>query len=157
MSPSRTDLELLRLMVEAPRVGVREYARRLGIARGTAQARVSRLESDGVITDYRPQLSPTALGFPVMAYVHVHVSQGEVDDVFPQLALVPELLEASSIAGDADLVCRVIARDHVHLQSVLQRIIGTPGVQRTRSEVVLERRIEPRATALINSMLRDGP
>ncbi|MEU9246170.1 Lrp/AsnC family transcriptional regulator [Streptomyces sp. NPDC048385] len=157
MPPSRADLEILRLMVRAPRVGVREYARRLGIARGTAQARVSRLESEGVITDYRPQLSPAALGFPVMAYVHVHVSQGEVDQIFPQLALVPELLEASSVAGDADLICRVIARDHVHLQSVLQRIIGTPGVQRTRSEIVLERRIEPRALALIESMLRNAP
>lgn len=157
MPPSRADLEILRLMVEAPRVGVREYARQLGIARGTAQARVSRLENEGVITDYRPQISPTALGFPVMAYVHVQVSQGEVDRIFPLLDLIPELLEASSVAGDADLICRVIARDHVHLQAVLQQIIGTPGVQRTRSEIVLERRIEPRATALIDSMLRDTP
>ena len=151
---TRAELELLRLMVVAPRVGVREWARRLGIARGTAQARMTRLEQAGVITSYRPQLSPAGLGLPVMAYVHVHVMQREVDQTLAELEQVPELIEANAIAGDADLICRVIARDNLHLEAVLQRIIAVKGVERTRTEVVLHRRIEPRVTGLIDALIR---
>jgi DNA-binding Lrp family transcriptional regulator len=152
---SRAELELLRLMVVAPRVGVREWARRLGIARGTAQARMTRLEQAGVITSYRPQLSAAALGLPVMAYVHVNVVQNQVDQTLAELEKVPELIEAASVAGDADLICRVIARDTLHLEAVLQRIIAVKGVERTRTEIVLHRRFEPRVTALIDALLRE--
>ncbi|XVQ09386.1 Lrp/AsnC family transcriptional regulator [Spirillospora sp. CA-255316] len=153
--PGRPELELLRLMISAPRVGVREWARRAGIARGTAQARIERLQAGGVITSYRPHLSAAALGYPVTAYVHVYVSQDEVDGTVEQLATIPELLEANSIAGDADLLCRVIARDNLHLETVLQRVIATRGVQRTRSEIVLNRRIEPRVVPLLDALIRD--
>lgn len=152
----KAELELLRLMVEAPRVGVREWARRLGIARGTAQARIERLQDRGVITAYRPHVSPGGLGFPVMAYVHVYVTQGQVDTTFEQLATIPELVEACSLAGDADLLCRVVARDNEHLEKVLQRVIGVHGVQRTRSEIVLNRRIEPRVTALLDQLISEA-
>ncbi|QFU88335.1 Lrp/AsnC family transcriptional regulator [Amycolatopsis sp. YIM 10] len=152
----KPELELLRLMVQAPKVGVREWARRLGIARGTAQARINRLQDQGVITEYRPHVSAAALGLPVMAYVHVFAAQGEVDITFAQLAEIPEVVEGCSLAGDADLLCRVVARDHLHLETVLQRIIGVHGVQRTRSEIVLHRRIEPRVGAVLDQLIREA-
>lgn len=155
-SVGKAELELLRLMISEPKVGAREWARRLGIARGTVQARIERLQTSGVITDYRPHLSPWGLGCPVMAYVHVHVTQSQVDSTFEQLATIPELMEAYSLAGDADVLCRVIARDNGHLERVLQRIIDIPSVQRTRSEIVLSRRIEPRVTALIDQLIREA-
>lgn len=152
----RVELEMLRMMIDAPKVGVREWARRLGIARGTAQARINRLEECGAIVSYRPLLSNVGLGMPVMAYVHVHVSQGQVDRTVSELEQVPELVEADSIAGDADLLCRVAARDNLHLEAVLQRIISLPGVERTRSEIVLNRRIARRVTAIVDALIRDA-
>lgn len=152
----RADLEMLRMMIDAPKVGVREWARRLGIARGTAQARIHRLEESGAIVSYRPSLSNVGLGLPVMAYVHVHVSQGQVERTLGELELVPELIEADSIAGDADLLCRVVARDNLHLEAVLQRMINLPGVERTRSEIVLNRRIARRVTAIVDALIREA-
>jgi DNA-binding Lrp family transcriptional regulator len=152
----RAELEMLRMMIDAPKVGVREWARRLGIARGTAQARINRLEECGAIVSYRPQLSNVGLGLPVMAYVHVHVSQGHVDRTVSELERVPELIEADSIAGDADLLCRVVARDNLHLEAVLQRMIDLPGVERTRTEIVLNRRIARRVTAMVDALIRDA-
>lgn len=152
----RVDLEMLRMMITAPKVGVREWARRLGIARGTAQARINRLEETGAIVSYRPSLSNVGLGLPVMAYVYVHVSQGQVEQTLTELEGVPELIEADSIAGDADLLCRVVARDLLHLESVLQRMIDVPGIERTRSEIVLHRRIARRVTAIVDALIQDA-
>ncbi|MGB0191776.1 MAG: Lrp/AsnC family transcriptional regulator, partial [Nocardioides sp.] len=61
------DVRLIDLFTAEPRVGVLEASRRLGVARGTVQARLDRLSERGVVTGWGPDLSPEALGHPVTA------------------------------------------------------------------------------------------
>ncbi|MFJ6698928.1 Lrp/AsnC family transcriptional regulator [Streptomyces sp. NPDC091272] len=152
MSVDALDTRILRLLIEQPRTSVREYARILGIARGTLQARLDRLERDGVITGTGPALSPAALGHPVLAFVHVEVTQGHLDDVGDALAGVPEIVEAFSITGGGDLMTRVVARDAGHLEDVIQRLIQVPGVVRTRTEVALRERVPHRLLPLVEAI-----
>lgn len=152
----KLDLDLLRLALEEPKAGVREFARRLNIARGTAQSRLDKLERGKVILSWRPELDPAAMGFHVAAFVQVQVVQGAVDETVKRLAAVPELIEASTLAGDADLLCRVVAIDHRHFEEVLQTILGTEGVRRVRSEIVLSQRIAPRLIPLLEKMRPDA-
>ena len=42
-----------------------------------------------------------------------------------------------------------VARDHAHLEEVFSAIISTPGVLRTRTEVILRQRVGPRVTQLL--------
>jgi HAD superfamily hydrolase (TIGR01509 family) len=127
MAVDELDTRILRLLLEQPRTSVREYARLLGIARGTLQARLDRLERTGVITGTGPALSPAALGHPVLAFVHIEVTQGHLDEVGEALAGVPEIVEAFSITGGGDLLTRVVARDNAHLEDVIQQLIRLPG------------------------------
>ncbi|MFD3482123.1 Lrp/AsnC family transcriptional regulator [Streptomyces sp. NPDC058665] len=143
------DTSLLRLLVEEPRAGMREYARVLGVARGTVQARLTRLERMGVIADYAPRLSPSMMGYPVLALVHLHLAQGRLNDVATALHAMPEVLEAHTIAGEGDLVCRVVARDNGHLEDVIQQLIKLPGVVRTKTEVILSERVAYRVLPLV--------
>src|SRR5580704_6632669 len=152
----RLDLAVLRMLVEQPRAGVREYARQLGIARGTVQARLDRLQRNGVLTSYRPHISPTAMGFAGLAYVHLHLAQGMLDETSVLLAETPEILEANSITGEGDMLCRVVAKDNADLERVVQQIIAVPGVIRSRTEVVLSRRIELRITPLIEKLATEA-
>lgn len=151
----KLDIDLLKLLVESPKAGVREYARRLNIARGTAQSRVDGFSRAGVITSYRPQMQPAALGYAILAFVHVHVAQTMLDSTCARLGNIPEVLEVNSVAGEGDLLCRVVGRDNADFERVLQQIIGTEGVRRTRSELVLSRRIEPRIVPLLEKIRRD--
>lgn len=144
-----TDLRLLRIVNDDPRVGVREFSRRLGVARGTAQARLDKLEARGVLASWAPRLDPAALGYPLGALVHIQLAQAELESTCAGLAEVREVLEVMSVAGEFDLVCRVVARDHAHLEEVFSAIISTPGVLRTRTEVILRQRVGPRATQLL--------
>ncbi|MDX6201051.1 MAG: hypothetical protein QOJ83_551, partial [Frankiales bacterium] len=121
MQPDDLDLSLLRMLVEEPRAGTREYARVLGVARGTVQARLSRLENNDVIATYAPSIRPAALGFSVSAYIHLHLAQGKLDVVVERLRDIPEVLEAFTTTGEADMVCRAVARDNAHLEDILQR------------------------------------
>jgi DNA-binding Lrp family transcriptional regulator len=154
MAVDALDARILRLLLEQPRTSVREYARILGIARGTLQARLDRLERQGVITAEGPRLSPAALGHPVLAFVHIEVTQGHLDDVGDALAEVPEIIEAFSITGGGDLMTRVVARDNAHLEDIIQRLIQLPGVVRTRTDVALRERVPHRMLPLVEEVGR---
>ncbi|MEV5505521.1 Lrp/AsnC family transcriptional regulator [Streptomyces orinoci] len=156
MAVDALDARILTLLLERPRTSVREYARLLGIARGTLQARLDRLEREGVITGTGPRLSPAALGHPVLAFVHIEVTQGHLDPVADALGGVPEILEAFSITGGGDLMARVAARDAAHLEDVIQQLVRMPGVVRTRTEMVLRERVPYRMVPLVEAVGRAG-
>ena len=154
MAVDEFDTRILRLLLEQPRTSVRECARVLGVARGTLQARLDRLERDGVITGSGPTLAPAALGHPVLAFVHVEVTQGHLDDVGDALVAVPEIVEAHSVTGGGDLLTRVVARDNAHLEDVLQKLVNLPGVVRTRTQVALRERVPHRMLPLVKALGR---
>ena len=70
------DGRLIDLFVHQPRIGVLEASRRLGVARGTVQARLDKLTQQGVITGWGPELSSEALGYPVTAFLTLEIRQG---------------------------------------------------------------------------------
>jgi DNA-binding Lrp family transcriptional regulator len=96
----RLDAALIELLVAEPRVGVLEASRRLGVARGTVQARLDRLQDRGVITGYGPDVDPAALGYEVTAFITLEIRQvGGHDPVAERLAVIPEVLEVHTITG----------------------------------------------------------
>lgn len=151
------DRALLLALLERPRAGLREHARVLGVARGTAQARFLRLQERGVITGFGPRIDAAALGYDVLAFVTLHITQGRLDAVAAHLGTVPEVIEAYSITGDGDLWARVVARSNVHLEQVVQGLIATPGVERTRTEITLTERVSARVLPLVRRDRRGAP
>jgi len=146
------DLDLLNLLLEEPQAGMREYARVLGVARGTVQARLARLEREGVIAGHAPAISPAGLGFAVEAFVHLYLAQGQLDIVVGQLSAIPEVLEAHTMTGEGDLLCRVAARSNLHLEEIVQTLLALPGVTRTRTEISLNQRVGYRVLPLVQKL-----
>ena len=152
MHLDQLDLELLNLLLEEPQAGMREYARVLGVARGTVQARLGRLEREGVITGHAPAISPAGLGFTVLAFVHLYLAQGQLDNVVSRLSGLPEVLEAHTTTGEGDLLCRVAARSNLQLEEIVQTLLALPGVTRTRTEISLNQRVGYRLRPLVQQM-----
>jgi DNA-binding Lrp family transcriptional regulator len=146
------DARILLLFAQEPKVGVLEASRRLGVARGTVQARLDRLESSRVITGWAPTLDPTALGFPVSAFATLEIAQaGGHRPVAEHLGAIPEVLEAHTITGAADLMVRLVARSNADLQRVIDDVVASPHVLRASTVIVLATEIAPRVTPLISS------
>ena len=152
MHLDQLDLDLLNLLLEEPQAGMREYARVLGVARGTVQARLARLEREGVITGHAPAISPAGLGFTVLAFIHLFLAQGQLDNVAATLSRLPEVLEAHTTTGEGDLLCRVAARSNLHLEEVVQTLLALPGVTRTRTEISLNQRVGYRILPLVQQL-----
>jgi DNA-binding Lrp family transcriptional regulator len=151
------DGRLIELFATDPRVGVLEASRRLGVARGTVQARLDKLLATGVVTGWGPDLSPEALGFPVTAFLTLEIrqetSQGGHDLVGAHLAAIPEVLEAHTITGPGDMLARVVARSNADLQTVIDRALDHPGIVRSSTVIALATQVPYRVGPLLHGRL----
>lgn len=150
MAVDALDSAILHLFATSPRIGVLEASRQLRVARGTVQARLDRLERDGVVRGWGPEVEPGAMGYPVTAFVTLEISQGSGHDpVGEHLALIPEVLEAHTVTGQGDLWCRVVARSNSDLQRVIDTVVSFPGIQRSSTMITLATQIEHRVLPLV--------
>ncbi|NSC21937.1 Lrp/AsnC family transcriptional regulator [Streptomyces albus subsp. chlorinus] len=156
MGIDRLDARLLELLAEEPRIGVLELSRRLGVARGTAQARLDRLSSRGVIRGFGPEVDPAALGYPVTAFATLEIRQGQGTQVRAHLATVPEVLELHTTTGSGDMLCRLVARSNADLQRVIDRVVGIEGIVRASTAIVMENPVRLRIVPLVRQAAEDG-
>ena len=149
------DAAAIELLTAEPRVGILEASKRLGVARGTVQARLDRLQGRGVITGYGPDIDPAALGHGVTAFVTLELRQaGGHDQVADRLAQIPEILEAHTITGAGDMLCRVVARTNADLQRIIDAIVDVAGVVRTSTVIALAAPISYRVLPLVRASAR---
>jgi DNA-binding Lrp family transcriptional regulator len=146
------DGRLIDLFAHHPRIGVLEASRRLGVARGTVQARLDKLAHEGVIRGWGPELSPDALGYPVTAFLTLEIRQGAGhESVAGHLARIPEVLEAFTITGAGDMWCRVVARSNTDLQRVIDAVLTDPGIVRSSTVIALATQVPFRVLPLVRA------
>jgi DNA-binding Lrp family transcriptional regulator len=146
------DARLIELLAAQPRLGVLECSRRLGVARGTVQARLDRLQRDGVVTGFGPDLDPAALGYAVTAFVTLEIRQGRGHDIVARhLATIPEVLEAYTITGPADLFCRIVGRSNPDLQRVIDQVVADETIVRSSTVIALATQIPYRVLPLLTA------
>jgi DNA-binding Lrp family transcriptional regulator len=154
MTIDALDAKLIEVFAREPRLGVLECSRRLGVARGTVQARLDRLEQAGVITGWAPAVDPVALGFPVAAFATLEIAQGHGHGgVAAHLRTIPEVLEAHTITGGADMMVRLVARSNADLQRVIDQVVASPDVIRASTVIVLASEVPQRVLPLVASAL----
>jgi DNA-binding Lrp family transcriptional regulator len=143
------DARLIGLLRSIPNLPVVEMARRLDVARGTVQARLDRLERDGVIVGFGPDVDAILAGFGVLAFTTLEIAQGSGAQILAGLDAIPEVLEVHAVTGPGDLHVRVVARSNEHLHDVLQRILELPGIMRTETQLALHTSIQRTVADLI--------
>jgi DNA-binding Lrp family transcriptional regulator len=151
------DVTLIELFTDEPRIGVLEASRRLGVARGTVTARLTRLERSGVISGWGPLLDPAALGLPVTAFLTLEIRQGAGHDTVAEtLATIPEVLEAHTITGAGDMWVRVVARSNADLQRVIDTVLRDPHITRSTTVIALATQVPYRVAPLLRTAIDDG-
>ncbi len=133
-----TDIRLIELLRDEPHLPIAALARQAGIARNTATARIARLERSGVVVGYGPDLDPAAIGFGVMAFTTLQITQGTANLIVDHLRTIPEVLEVHAVTGGGDLMCRIVARANDHLHDVLQAMLTIEHIERTETVLVLD-------------------
>jgi DNA-binding Lrp family transcriptional regulator len=145
----KTDARLLLALVTQPRASAVTLTGQTGLSRNTVQARLARLEQEGVIDSFERQVPPAALGYPLTAYVTTQVTQRRLDEVAEALASIPEVLQVDGISGQTDLLVHVVAADADDLYRIAGQILAIPGVERTNTALVMRELVAYRITPLL--------
>jgi DNA-binding Lrp family transcriptional regulator len=150
------DARLIALLRDEPRLGLMEASRRLGVARGTVQARLAKLEERGVVHGHGPEIDPARLGYPVLAFVFLQIAQGRLTEAVAVLQSTAEVLEATATSGPSDLLCRIVARDTEHLQEIVNRLLSNNAIRRSTSYIALSQPIRYRTAPLVDQAGREA-
>jgi Lrp/AsnC family leucine-responsive transcriptional regulator len=156
-SLSENDARLLRILQKDGRRSYADLGTDLGMAGPSVHERVKKLESRGVIRGYSADLDPMAVGLGVLAYTWVTQAPGTIaTDLVPDFASIGEIEECHHIAGEADYLLKIRARDMEHLGAVVREVQTTANVFATETDVVFTTAFERRPLP-INRDERDAP
>ncbi|WP_117195308.1 Lrp/AsnC family transcriptional regulator [Rhizobium terrae] len=118
----------------------RSYAalgEKVGLSPPAVHERVKRLKRSGVIRDVVARLDGTAVGKPLIAFVHVEAAGWGKSERLMQIARFPEVEEMHSVAGDASMILKVRMESPQALEFLLGQIHSVPGVRGTKSYIAL--------------------
>jgi Lrp/AsnC family transcriptional regulator, leucine-responsive regulatory protein len=118
-----TNLRLLDELRRNPRISMSELARRLGMSSPAVTERVQRLEDEGIITGYRVELDPRALGWPVAAFVRIRPGPGQLKRIAELAQRTPEVVECHRITGEDCFLMKLHVPEIDRLEEVLDRFL----------------------------------
>ena len=145
------DARILLALDDDPAATILSLSRSLGIARNTVQARLKRLEA-GALRSFGQRVDPAALGYPLVAFVSLSISQSEGDAAADGLGRIPEVIEIHATTGNADMLVKVVARDTAHLYELTTAMLAVPGVQRSSTSISLAEQLPTRMRALLEAV-----
>src|ERR671922_1673669 len=117
------DRKIIGELIEDGRVSLAELGRRVNLSPPAVAERVKRLEENGVITGYRADVDPKAIGFPVAAVVRVRPTTRQLQKI-PELArTIPEVVDCLRITGEDCFFVRLQLRSLDDLEGILDQFI----------------------------------
>jgi Lrp/AsnC family leucine-responsive transcriptional regulator len=139
------DRKLTAALVADGRSTLKALAEITGLSVSAVQARVRRLESDGIIRGYTALLDAEAIGLPLAALIAITpLDPAQPDDAPERLAGLAEIEACHSVAGDDSYVLFVRVATPTALEQLIREIRRRANVS-TRTTVVLQTFFERRA------------
>src|SRR5262245_28884795 len=114
-----TNVQLLAELKDDPRLPMTALGRRVGLSAPAVTERVRRLEEAGVIRDYRLDIDPAALGFPLTAYIRLRPNPGQLQKAAELARTIPEVAECHRITGDDCFIIKIHLPAIDHLDGIL--------------------------------------
>ena len=138
----RFDLAILHALASDGRMSVTELSRQVGLSKSPTQARLRRLEAEGVITGYRAMVDPIRLGLDHVSFVEVRLRdtrEKALAEFNAAVMKIPEIEQAHLIAGNFDYLMKVRTQNMNDYRRVLAEDISTlPHVAGTSTYVAME-------------------
>jgi DNA-binding Lrp family transcriptional regulator len=118
---NRIDFAILAALQKDARLSNKELAAKVGLAPSSCLERVRRLREAGVLTGFRAEVEPRALGIAIQALVFVRLARHAREQVrsFRKHALsLQETIGVYHVAGQHDFLVHVGVRDANHLRDL---------------------------------------
>lgn len=132
---------LLSELHDDPRLSMSELARRVNMSAPAVTERVQRLERAGVISGYRMDVDPAALGMPVAAFVRIRPGPGQLPRIAEAARDTPQVVECHRITGEDCFLMKVLGPSIADLEEILDRFLL---FGQTTTSIVVSTPVAPR-------------
>jgi Lrp/AsnC family leucine-responsive transcriptional regulator len=141
MEMDSIDHRILNALQKQGRISNADLSEKINLSPSACHRRVHRLEAEGYIKNYVALLDPRKLGCSSTVFVEITLS-GQADellDAFERaVAKIPDVLECHLMAGSADYLLKVVARDTEDFARIHRRyLVRLPGVAQMQSSFAL--------------------
>ncbi len=138
----RFDHAILDTLASDGRISITDLAGRIGLSKSPTQARLRRLEAEGVILGYRALVDPLRLGRDHVAFVEIKLTDTREAALkaFNKAAIrIPEVEECHMLAAHFDYLLKVRCRNMRDFRRVLGEAISTlPYVAQSSTHVAMQ-------------------
>jgi Lrp/AsnC family leucine-responsive transcriptional regulator len=141
----KIDRKILITLQSDGRISNQRLSEDVGLSPSACLARVRRLEDVGIITGYKAQLNPDALGPSIILYAEIslgdHSSQ-TFTRLIAALLVMPEVIEAYQVTGRYDVLARFHVRDMAHWGDLSDALIDGPFTIETIKTMISMRKLK---------------
>ena len=143
---SPADLRILKQLQGSGRMTNQELAEKVGMAASPCWRRMKQLEDSGIITGYQANIDRKKIGLGLLAFIRVKIDSHSEEDAQRfelQVGALPSVIACYAIAGDADFLLQVVAKDLDSFSSFAMEVVRRlPGIKEMQTSFVL-REVKP--------------
>lgn len=132
------DGKILRLLMQNSRMTGADIARRINLSLPAVTERLRKLNRSGIIDGYTIKINREKLSLHLMAFINVWIDHTKNVSVKDLIISMDEVLECHHMAGDCDLLLKVLVKDTAALENLLvHKIKAIKGIIRTSTTIIL--------------------
>lgn len=117
------DRQILTELQADGRISIAALGRKINLSAPSVAERLQRMRGSGVISGFRADVDPAALGYPIATFVRIRPTTTQLQKI-PELAReVPEVVECHRVTGEDCFVLKLHLRSMDELEAILDRFI----------------------------------
>jgi Lrp/AsnC family transcriptional regulator, leucine-responsive regulatory protein len=117
------DLKILLSLKMNSRASFADLGREINLSPSATRERVQKMEENKIITKYDIQLDYKLLGYDIEAFILVKVFHGNLKPFLDFVDKLKEVKEAHRIIGNQNVHLKVILKDQLHLQNLIDGLM----------------------------------
>ncbi len=120
----KIDLKLISFLQKNSRRSFADLGKLINLSPSATRGRIQKMEDNGIIKKYDIQLDYKQLGYDVEAFIMIKVFQGKLKSFLNVVNDFPEVMEAHRITGNMNVHLKIIVKNQLHLQKVIDQLIS---------------------------------
>ena len=132
------DNKILQLLSANSRITGADISRKVNLSLPAVTERLRKLDRSGYIDKYTIKMNRKKLELNILAFIQVWIDHSKGANNLDNIIALNEVLECHHIAGDCDLLLKVVVKDTLALEELLvKKIKGIKSVTRTSTTIIL--------------------
>lgn len=132
-----TDAKILTMLNRDGRMSFRKISRELNMSLSKVTTHVKKMEREGIIKGYIPLVDAEKLGYDMLVVIGLDISKAKTLEIQQKISKDPHVIAVYNTIGqwDSMIIARFMSREE--LDSFLRKVLSTPGVDKTYTQLVL--------------------